>query len=112
MYSSRNPPCNAEDNLNTEYIIIEDWFRGYCDSPGLGGPRASGLLDVGRTDGPSRYKAEDHLSCPARTPVCVDGKYRCPDMLFLSVKPTLYNPKPLRCLYKPEGRSEARTQHC
>ena len=44
MYSLRNPPCNAEDNLNAEYIIIEDWFRGYCGSPGLGGPRASGLL--------------------------------------------------------------------
>ena len=44
MYSLRNPPCSAEDNLNAEYIIIEDWFRGYCGSPGLGGPRASGLL--------------------------------------------------------------------
>ena len=62
MYSLRNPPYNAEDNLDAEYIIIEDWFGGYCGSPGLGGPRAYGLLDVGRTDGPSRYKAEDHLS--------------------------------------------------
>ena len=25
----RNPPCNAEDNLNAEHIVIEDWFRGY-----------------------------------------------------------------------------------
>ena len=81
-------------------------------SPGLGGPRASGLLDMGRTDGPSRYKTEDHPLCPVGTPVCVDGEYRCPDILFLSVKPTLYNPKPLPCLYKPEGRSEAGPQHC
>ena len=112
VYYSRNPPCNAEDNLSTKYIIIEDWFRGYCGSPGLGCPRASGLLDVSRTDGPSRYKTEDYLLCPVGTPVCVDGKYRCPDMLVLCVKPTLYNPKPLRCLYKPEGRSEAGSQHC
>ena len=111
-YCSGNPPHNAEDNPHAEHVVIEDWFRGYCGSPGLGGPRASGLLDMGRTDGPSRYKTEDYLSCPVGTPVCVDGKYRCPDMLFLSVKPTLYNPKPLRCLYKPEGRSEAGSQHC
>ena len=32
----------AEDNLSAEHINIEDWFRGYCGSPGLGGPRASG----------------------------------------------------------------------
>ena len=44
VYYSRNPPCNAKDNLRTEYIIIEDWLRGYCGSPALGGPRASGLL--------------------------------------------------------------------
>jgi hypothetical protein len=25
----RNPPCNAEDNLRAEHVIIEDWFRGY-----------------------------------------------------------------------------------
>ena len=42
VYSLRNPLCNAEDNLSAEYIIIEDWFRGYCGSPGLGGSRASG----------------------------------------------------------------------
>ena len=40
----QNSPCNAEDNLNAKYIIIEDWFRGYYGSPGLGGPQASGLL--------------------------------------------------------------------
>ena len=82
---------------------MEDYFRGYRGSPGLGGPRASGLLDVGQTNGPSRYKTEDHLSYPDGTPVCVDGKYRCLDILSLSVKPSLYNPKPLQCLYKPEG---------
>ena len=54
-----------------------------CGIPGLGGPRASGLLDMGRTDGPLRYKTEDHLSCPVGTPVYVDGKFRCPDILFL-----------------------------
>ena len=61
---SWNLPCNVEDNLHDEHIVIEDWFRGYCGSPGLGGPRASSLLDMGRTDGPSRYKIEDYLSCP------------------------------------------------
>ena len=25
----RNPPCNAEDNLRAEHIVIEAWFRGY-----------------------------------------------------------------------------------
>ena len=25
----RNPPCNAEDDLSAEHIVIEDWFRGY-----------------------------------------------------------------------------------
>ena len=25
----RNPPCNVEDNLHAQHIIIEDWFRGY-----------------------------------------------------------------------------------
>ena len=56
VYSSTNSPCNAEDNLNAEYVIIEDWFRRYYGSPGLGGPPVSGLLDVGRTDGPSKIQ--------------------------------------------------------
>ena len=47
----RNPPCNAEDNLRAGHLIIEAWFRGYGGSPGLRGPRASGLFDMGRTDG-------------------------------------------------------------
>ena len=63
MYSLRNPPCNAEDNLSTKYIIIEDWFRGYCRNPGLGGPRASGLLMwaglMGRQD--ARWKIIPHV---------------------------------------------------
>ena len=25
----RNPPCNAEDNLRTEHLVIEAWFGGY-----------------------------------------------------------------------------------
>ena len=103
IFKNRNPYRNAVDNPRAERIVIEDWFRGYCGSPGLGGPRASGLLDMGRTDGSSSYKIEDHLLCPVGTPVCVHGKYRCPAILFLSVKLTLYNPKPLRFLYKPEG---------
>ena len=24
-----NPPCNAEDNLCTEHLTIEEWFGGY-----------------------------------------------------------------------------------
>ena len=47
-----NPPCNAEDNLRAGHIVIEAWFRGYRGSLGLRGPWASGLLDMGRTDGP------------------------------------------------------------
>ena len=23
-----NPPCNAEDNICVEHLVIEDWFRG------------------------------------------------------------------------------------
>ena len=25
----KNPPCNAEDNLRAELIVIEAWFGGY-----------------------------------------------------------------------------------
>ena len=25
----KNPPCNAEDNLCAELIVIEAWFGGY-----------------------------------------------------------------------------------
>ena len=46
-----NPPCNAEDNLRAGLLVIEARSRGYWGSSGLGGPWASGLLDVGRTDG-------------------------------------------------------------
>ena len=46
-----NPPCNAEDNLRAGHLAIEAWFMGYRGSPGLRGPRASDLLDMGRTDG-------------------------------------------------------------
>ena len=46
-----NPPCNAEDNLRAELLVIEARFRGYRGSPGLRGPRASGLLSMGRTGG-------------------------------------------------------------
>ena len=50
----RNPPCNAEDNLCAGHIVIEAWFRGYCGSPGLGGPRRPGYVTwaglMGRED--------------------------------------------------------------
>ena len=26
---TRNPPCNAKDNLRAGHIVIEAWFRGY-----------------------------------------------------------------------------------
>ena len=52
VFRRRNPPCNDEDNLRAEHIVIEDWFKGYRGSPGLGGPRVSGLCDMGQTDGP------------------------------------------------------------
>ena len=82
VYCSRNPPRNAEDNLRAEHVVIEDTFRGYRGSHGLWSPQASGLLDMGRTDGLSRYKENDHYLCPVRTPVCVNDKFRCPDILF------------------------------
>ena len=46
-----NPHCNAEDNLRAGLLVIEARFRGYRESPGLRGPRASSLLSMGRTDG-------------------------------------------------------------
>ena len=46
----RNPPCNAEDHERAEHLAIEDWFRGYCGSPGLRGPRESDLLSMGQTN--------------------------------------------------------------
>ena len=50
MFMGGNPPCDAEDNLRAEHIVIKDWFRGYRGSPGLGGPRVSRLCDMGRED--------------------------------------------------------------
>ena len=46
-----NPPCNAEDNLRIELLVIEPGFRGYRGSPGLRGPRASGMFSMDRTNG-------------------------------------------------------------
>ena len=46
VWKEGNPPCNAEDNLRAGLLVIEARFRGYCGSPGLRGPRASGLLSV------------------------------------------------------------------
>ena len=63
VYYSRNPPRNAEDNPHAEHVVIEDWFRGYCVSPGLEGPRASDLLMwaglMGRQD--TRSKILSHI---------------------------------------------------
>ena len=43
-------------------------------SPRLGGPRVSGLCNMGRIDGPRRYKVEGLPPCPDGTLLCVDGK--------------------------------------
>ena len=67
------------------------------------GPRASDLLDMGGTDGPRRYKTEDSHPCPDGTLLCVDGKLAFGYVDSFLCKPTLYNPRPLRCLYKREG---------
>ena len=37
--------------LRAGYLVIEARFRGYSGSPGLRGPRASGLSTMGQTDG-------------------------------------------------------------
>ena len=29
VFGKGNPPCNAEDNLHAEHLVIEAWFRGY-----------------------------------------------------------------------------------
>ena len=29
VFGRRNPPCNAEERLCAELIVIEAWFRGY-----------------------------------------------------------------------------------
>ena len=29
VFGKGNPPCNAEDNLHTGYVVTEAWFRGY-----------------------------------------------------------------------------------
>ena len=42
----KNPPCNAEDNLRAGLIVIEAWFGGYGESPGLGGTRTAGLYTL------------------------------------------------------------------
>ena len=41
---------------------------------GLRGPRASGLCDVGQTNGPCKYKTEDFPPCPDGTLLYVEGK--------------------------------------
>ena len=43
-------------------------------SPRLWGPRASDLCDMGRTDGPRRYKIEGLPPCPDGTLLGVEGK--------------------------------------
>ena len=60
-------------------------IRGYWGSPGLRGPRASGLLDMGRTDGLWRYKTEDSHPCPDGTLLGVEGKLGVWIWRFLSL---------------------------
>ena len=69
-----NPPCNAEDNLRAGHLVIEVWFGGYFGSPGLRGPRASGLLAMGQTGGLRRYKDRRLYLCPEGTLLGVEGK--------------------------------------
>ena len=99
----RNPPCNAEDNLCARLIVIEVWFRDYYGSPRLGGPRTvgpytlAGLLDYEDTrfKTSSRVRMGLSFAWKASLAICI--------CRFLSLLPTLCNPSPLRCLYKPEG---------
>ena len=43
MYSEMEPALQCRRQLRARLIVLEDWFRGYCGSPGLGGLRIAGL---------------------------------------------------------------------
>ena len=47
----RNPPCNAKDNLRTEYIMIERLVQGLLRESWIKGSSAVRPIDMGRTDG-------------------------------------------------------------
>ena len=98
----RNPPCNVEDNLRAGLIVIEAWFRGYCGSPGLGGPRTAGLytlaglLDYEDTRLKTSSRVRMGLSFAWEASLAIRILY------FLPCNRLHVNPSPLRCLYKPE----------
>ena len=71
-----NPPCNAEDNLRAELIVIEAWFRA-----------TEGVLDKGVSGQPDyrSIKTQDFGSCPDGTLLCVEDKLGDPDIIFPSL---------------------------
>ena len=79
--------------------------------PGSGA--TEGVLDKGVSRQPDyalwtdcwtmKNKIEDFVPCPDGTLLGVEGKLGDSDVDLLLCKPTLCNPSPLRCLYKPEG---------
>ena len=46
VFGGRTRLAMSKTNLRAELIVIEAWFRGYCGSPGLGGPRTAGLYPL------------------------------------------------------------------
>ena len=103
MYSEEEPTlqCRRQHCAPThnhwslvQGLLRESWIRGSPDSR---------TISFGRTVGLWRYKIEDFVSCPDRTLLGMEGKLGGRMYYFLSMQPTLYNPRPLRCLYKPEG---------
>ena len=66
------------------------------------GPPVFGQFDVGRTDGPRRYKQKTFPRVRVGLLYAWKASLVSGYVIFFPHKPTLYNPKPLRCVYKPE----------
>ena len=103
MFKRRNPPCDTEGNLHAEHIVIEDWFRGYRGSPGLGGPRCPGYSIWIRLMGCEHTKWKTFPRVRVRLPYAWMARLVSGYVISFLYKPTLYNPMPFRCVYKLEG---------
>ena len=98
-----NPPCKAEDTKPDTTLSLKassGATEGVLDYGVLGEPAYvtwAGLM--GRED--TRQKAFSRVRMGLSFAWMISLASGC--VVSFLCKPTLYNPRPLRCLYKPEG---------
>ena len=51
VFEKGNPPCNAEDNLPAEHLVIERLVRGLLRESWIKGSSGVQPVGMGRTDG-------------------------------------------------------------